>query len=626
MKHKKILSLLLVFALLAGMLPGMTLSAFAADKCEITVADSAPKTLETTQGAMLKVKLSDMFVDSEGHELSYALVGDYGTQTKIAANGEDGGAMYLYFTSPDAGTVDVQLKASCKSDPTVSATHTIAVTVKKGESGDAAQYGYDESPAETVKVYVTVSADGVPLVGNDGSVLAHLEYDVPYFDLENQELADFYRYHTENGSGGYVDDKVVLRPTLLHLYLMLLGTCYLGYDPTDVTSGTAVIPGHDGGVGVQDLNGSQPYDDKALALNITGSATSMYMQQFWGHDENLMYYRNHVYPLMSAGWGATADYILLSDGDTIDVAMFSNWSFWTYGAFAAFDQDDYTLAADGSVSIKTVKYDTRSVADGGTESFEPISGLGVSVYDENWKLVKAIQPDKEGGSTYTLDAAKLGLKAGSYYLLGMDPNASTEDACYAPATAKLVVKAAQAGCEHSQTETAFQCHSPKDGKFDENVTCKACGKVVSTEEHFYGDADGNGKFNAGEFQILLQHLRTGKPVLTPWQIFACDVNSDGKIDDDDVALISALGRNDILLPTETQRAYVYYNQENGVDKHYVTITLPEYPNADLGGVYRLKEACADENGDGKCDRCGNAMAAAVPPRAAPPSRPAWPIS
>lgn len=56
------------------------------------------------------------------------------------------------------------------------------------------------------------------------------------------------------------------------------------------------------------------------ALNITGSATSMYMQQFWGHDENLMYYRNHVYPLMGPGWGSTADYILLSDGDTIDVA------------------------------------------------------------------------------------------------------------------------------------------------------------------------------------------------------------------------------------------------------------------------------------------------------------------
>lgn len=77
------------------------------------------------------------------------------------------------------------------------------------------------------------------------------------------------------------------------------------------------------------------YKDTLNALLISGSATSMYMQNFWGHDENLMYYRNHVYPLMSAGWGSTADYILLSDNDTIDLAMFSNWSFWTYGAFAA---------------------------------------------------------------------------------------------------------------------------------------------------------------------------------------------------------------------------------------------------------------------------------------------------
>ena len=115
------------------------------------------------------------------------------------------------------------------------------------------------------------------------------------------------------------------------------------------------------------------------SLNITGSATSMYMQQFWGHDENLMYYRNHVYPLMSAGWGATADYMLLSDGDTIDVAMFSNWSFWQSGAFAAFDRDSYAVKPGGSLTVQTQKYDTRSVADGGTESFEPITGLTVKV-------------------------------------------------------------------------------------------------------------------------------------------------------------------------------------------------------------------------------------------------------
>ena len=41
------------------------------------------------------------------------------------------------------------------------------------------------------------------------------------------------------------------------------------------------------------------------ALTLSGSATSLYMRNFWGHDENLMYFRNHVYPLMSAGVGAT---------------------------------------------------------------------------------------------------------------------------------------------------------------------------------------------------------------------------------------------------------------------------------------------------------------------------------
>ena len=130
---------------------------------------------------------------------------------------------------------------------------------------------------------------------------SHLELDVPYFDLDKQDMSEFYRYHTENGQGGYVDDQVVKRPTALHLYLYLLGVYYLGLTPEQVINGDEIIKGHDGGVGVTDMNGGQPYDDSSLALNITGSATSMYMQQFWGHDENLMYYRNHVYPLMSAG-------------------------------------------------------------------------------------------------------------------------------------------------------------------------------------------------------------------------------------------------------------------------------------------------------------------------------------
>ena len=398
----------------------------------VTVKDGAKTAYEVAAGGLLTVQLDELFQDSGSHGLTYTLDGgDYGTQTKVTTD-KDGRAI-LSFTNPSAGTYTPTITATCAEKTAASVQLTI--TVNKAADGDAAQYGYDETDAASVKVYVTVSNDGIPLVGNNGTVLSHLELDVPYFDLDKQELSEFYRYHTENGQGGYVDDQVVKRPTALHLYLYLLGVYYLGLTPEQVINGDVIIKGHDGGVGVTDMTGNQPYDDSSLALNITGSATSMYMQQFWGHDENLMYYRNHVYPLMSAGWGATADYVLLSDGDTIDVAMFSNWSFWQSGAFAAFDRDSYTVRPGGSLTVQTLKYDTRSVADGGTESFEPITGLTVKVYDADWREVGEVAAHSGDGSSYTYTFEK----EGTYYLLATDPNAGTEDACYAPATARVTV-------------------------------------------------------------------------------------------------------------------------------------------------------------------------------------------
>ena len=398
----------------------------------VTVKDGAKTTYEVAAGGLLTVRLDELFQDSGSHGLTYTLdSGDYGTQTKVTTD-KDGSAI-LSFTNPTAGTYTPTITATCAEKAAASVQLTI--TVNKAADGDAAQYGYDETDAASVKVYVTVSNDGIPLVGIDGTVLSHLELDLPYFDLDKQKLSDFYRYHTENGQGGYVDDQVVKRPTALHLYLYLLGVYYLGLTPEQVINGEEIINGHDGSVGVTDMTGKQPYDDSSLALNITGSATSMYMQQFWGHDENLMYYRNHVYPLMSAGWGATADYVLLSDGDTIDVAMFSNWSFWQSGAFAAFDRDSYAVRPGGSLTVQTQKYDTRSVADGGTESFEPITGLTVKVYDADWREVGEVAAHSGDGSSYTYTFEK----EGTYYLLATDPNAGTEDACYAPATARVTV-------------------------------------------------------------------------------------------------------------------------------------------------------------------------------------------
>ena len=398
----------------------------------VTVKDGAKTAYEVAAGGLLTVRLDELFQDSGSHGLTYTLDGgDYGTQTKVTTD-KDGSAI-LSFTNPTAGMYTPTITATCAEKAAASVQLTI--TVNKAADGDAAQYGYDETDADSVKVYVTVSSDGIPLRGSDGTVLSHLALDVPYFDLDKQDLSKFYRYHTENGQGGYVDDQVVKRPTALHLYLYLLGVYYLGLTPEQVINGEEIINGHDGGVGVTDMTGNQPYVDSGLALDITGKATSMYMQRFWGHDENLMYFRNHVYPLMGANWGATADYVLLSDGDTIDVAMFSNWSFWQSGAFAAFDQDSYAVRPGGSLTVRTQKYDTRSVADGGTESFEPITGLTVKVYDANWNEVGEVAAHSGDGSSYTYTFEK----EGTYYLLATDPNAGTEDACYAPATARVTV-------------------------------------------------------------------------------------------------------------------------------------------------------------------------------------------
>ena len=443
---RRVTSLLLVLAMLLSMLPAM---AFAADETTtghaITVSENTSFT--TKQGAELVIEMTDLFTDGEGHSMTYALSGDnLGDHTKLA----DGS---LHFTHPSTGTYTPTITATCASDATVTAEATLKITVEAGEKGDERQYGYDETPQDSVRVWVTISSDGVPIVGNEGTVISHLEVNVPYFDLGLYGLSDYYRYGTENGSGSYVNDTIVKRPTALHLYLYMIGVYYLGYTPEQVTTGQAKIVGADGrGSSVENMLGGTAYEDTSLALDLTGSATSLYMQQFWGHDQNLMYYRNHVYPLMSAGWGSTADYILLSDDDTIDVAMFSNWSFWSDGgAFACFDQDAYSVQPGKSIRFSTMKYDTKSVADGGTEQTDPITGLTVAVYDKDWTLVDTVEPTMADGSDYTYTFAT----ESTYYLLAMDPNAGTSDARKAPATAKVTVGGGEKPFDPAEYYKAF---------------------------------------------------------------------------------------------------------------------------------------------------------------------------
>lgn len=291
---------------------------------------------------------------------------------------------------------------------------------------------YDETNADSVTVNVTISNDGIPLMGADGTILANLDVTVPYFDLADYGLSKYYRYGTEFGWGSYNDDELIERPTALHAYIYIIERYYMGLPADQCGRGTSGILDYKKKTDVLYMDGGLAYNsNRTPALNPTGSATSLYMKQFWGHDENLMYFRNHEYPLMGKGWGSTCDYILLSDGDRLDVAMFTNWDFYKDGGFNQFSQDAYNIAQGDTVTTSTFKAGTSAAENGESPELEAISGLNVAVYDKDWNKVADITGD--GTYSYTFD------KAGTYYLMATDTGAKTTAAHYAPAITKVTV-------------------------------------------------------------------------------------------------------------------------------------------------------------------------------------------
>lgn len=433
---KRLCTLLLALTVLLSALP---MTVWAADLC-VAVKEGAVTTGEVVAGSLLEIKLGDIFRDTDGHTLTYTLTNaaQFSVQTKV----KDGS---LYVSEKDPGTYTPKVKATCSDGKELTATFTI--TVKEAPHGLDAQYNYDETPAKEVTVYVTISNDGVPIRGRDGTVLCHKAITVPYFDLGRYNLSEYYRYHTENGEGKYIDENIVERPTGLHLYLYLLERYFIGLPEEQCCKGAYprdALASFKLGEDVCYMDETPAYTaDSFAALTITGSPTSLYMANFWGHDENLMYYRNHCYPYMSPGWGSTSDYIVLSDGDTWDVAMYSNWSFWSSGgAFTCFDQDEYSVRPGTQMTVNTQAYGTTFEGS----DFYPFSNLDVFLYNDKWEQIEQYKEAADGKSTFSFTAPT---EEGTYYLVGMDPNRTipkddsggTNYAKIAPATAILNVAA-----------------------------------------------------------------------------------------------------------------------------------------------------------------------------------------
>ncbi len=417
----------------------------------IYVLPDAPTQASVKTGGLYVLDLETVFSDIQSHTLTYGFETTVQNEhTKITGH-------TFYFSTDNVGVYDVTLTASCQMATT---NHVLTVTVEAAEEGTPAQYNYDETPQSSVTVYVTLSNDGYPLRAVDDTVMSHLEVTVPYFDLGLYDLEDYYRYGTDGGSGGYVNETIVCRPTGLHLYIYLLERYYMGLDENQCCLGTSGVLEYAEEKSINYMDWTSAYNSNGKqALTITGSATSLYMTNFWGHDENLMYYRNHCYPYMSPGWGATSDYILLSDGDTWDVAMFTDWGFYHGGYFASFNQDVYNAVPGESLTVSTQGWNTTFEAT----NFEPKTGLSVALYDSNWGQIKPIEYDAEpsnGNLTFTVPETP-----GTYYLMALDPYyKDADEAKIAPATARLIVS--EASCETCVDENGDRI-------------CDVCGKNLN---------------------------------------------------------------------------------------------------------------------------------------------------
>ena len=457
--RKRILSLLLALTLVLSAGVFGVIPALAADSC-VSVKADAVTTGEVVAGSLLEIKLTDVFEDTDGHTLTYTLTNaaQFSVQTKV----KDGS---LYVSEKDPGTYEPKVKATCSDGKELTATFTITVT--EAPHGLDAQYNYDETPAKEVTVYVTISNDGVPIRGRDGTVLCHKAITVPYFDLGRYDLSEYFRYHTENGEGKYIDTNIVERPTGLHLYLYLLERYFIGLPEEQCCKGAYprdALASFKLGEDVCYMDETPAYTaDSFAALTISGSPTSLYMTNFWGHDENLMYYRNHCFPYMSPGWGSTSDYILLSNGDTWDVAMYSNWSFWSSGgAFTCFDKDEYTARPGTELTVTSRAYGTTFEGS----DFYDFTNLDVFIYNSKWEQVgDQVKAADDGKATFTVTAPT---EEGTCYIVGMDPNRkiATDDsggknyAKIAPATALLNVS------KTAELERPFQSISVNGEKLD----------------------------------------------------------------------------------------------------------------------------------------------------------------
>ena len=229
---------------------------------------------------------------------------------------------------------------------------------------------------DVVTVYLTVSEDGDFVRGTEGTLLAETPITVEYFDLAEYGLE---RFEYSGAEGKY--------PTLLHMFIRITEQYYLGRTMT-------------------------PEDFAGSAMEVTNNPGSLYLKHFWGHDENLMYFVNHAYPVKAPGIGATCDQIVLEEGDTIDIGMFKDWTFHNSGGFCCFEPESKSMRTGETATFTLEGASTTAGLSGSASSLVPLAGEAIRISSDQggtWATAAAVT-DENGACTFRFTAP------GTYYI------------------------------------------------------------------------------------------------------------------------------------------------------------------------------------------------------------------
>lgn len=160
----------------------------------------------------------------------------------------------------------------------------------------------------------------------------------------------------------------------------------------------------------------------AGGLAVSYPPGSLYIDRIFGHDCNMNYYVDGAYPMKADGSvGATCDEIALSDGDYIDIAMFTDWNFLNDPAagfhyFMGLDgapTHAFEAAAGREATIPLARIYER------TDGYEPEAGWTVHWGTaEDWASYGSDSPTEKGSAVTGDDgAARITFpEVGTYYV------------------------------------------------------------------------------------------------------------------------------------------------------------------------------------------------------------------